>query len=296
MGDRHLDPVDCYPSGALERERFQPRPSKYQINFHARAMEERQHRAAREELVGDIGVAVAQSRRGEGVSDGRHGGHGRAARAPADGNDGGTFVDATDQAGVVDGGWGWAACAIDFENDGDLDIYHTNGWVGLGSTVEADYTADRSRAFVNAGDGTFTDRAGPLGLDDAELGRAAVCADFDNDGDVDILLLHEGATLWENQTAGAQFLGVRLRGLPPNTQAVGARITVRTTHAGQTRSAMRELTLGSNYLSQNPLEQVFGLGAATACDVEIEWPDGTRTRLSDVAAGQTLHVSHPALR
>ena len=80
-------------------------------------------------------------------------------------NDGGTFVDATDQAGVVDGGWGWAACAIDFENDGDLDIYHTNGWVGLGSTVEADYTADRSRAFVNAGDGTFTDRAGPLGLD-----------------------------------------------------------------------------------------------------------------------------------
>ena len=103
-------------------------------------------------------------------------------------NDGGTFVDATDQAGVVDGGWGWAACAIDFENDGDLDIYHTNGWVGLGSTVEADYTADRSRAFVNAGDGTFTDRAGPLGLDDAELGRAAVCADFDNDGDVDILL------------------------------------------------------------------------------------------------------------
>ena len=210
-------------------------------------------------------------------------------------NDGGTFVDATDQAGVVDGGWGWAACAIDFENDGDLDIYHTNGWVGLGSTVEADYTADRSRAFVNAGDGTFTDRAGPLGLDDAELGRAAVCADFDNDGDVDILLLHEGATLWENESRGANFLRVQLRGLPPNTEAVGARITVTTTGAGDTRVRMRELTLGSNYLSQNPLVQVFGLGGQTYCDVEVEWPDGRRTRLAQVAAGETLLVTHPAL-
>ena len=210
-------------------------------------------------------------------------------------NDGGTFVDATDQAGVVDGGWGWAACAIDFENDGDLDIYHTNGWVGLGSTVEADYTADRSRAFVNAGDGTFTDRAGPLGLDDAEFGRAAVCADFDNDGDVDILLLHEGATLWENESRGANFLRVQLRGLPPNTEAVGARITVTTTGAGDTRVRMRELTLGSNYLSQNPLVQVFGLGGQTECDVEVEWPDGRRTRLAQVAAGETLLVTHPAL-
>ena len=110
-------------------------------------------------------------------------------------NDGGVFVDATDTAGVVDGGWGWAACAIDFDNDGNLDIYHTNGWISLGGYA-ADYTADRSRAFVGHGDGTFTDRAAALGLDDSEFGRAAVCADFDNDGDVDILLLHESATLW----------------------------------------------------------------------------------------------------
>ena len=53
-------------------------------------------------------------------------------------NDGGTFVDATELTGVVDGGWGWAACAIDFGNNGYLDIYHTNGWVGLGSSYEAD--------------------------------------------------------------------------------------------------------------------------------------------------------------
>ena len=211
-------------------------------------------------------------------------------------NDGGAFTDATAAAGVVDGGWGWAACAIDFDNDGNLDIYHTNGWISLGSRYEADYTADRSRAFVNHGDGTFTDRAAALGLDDSAFGRAAVCADFDNDGDVDILQLHESATLWENQTTGANYLRVRLRGAPPNTEAVGARITVTTATATGPRARMRELTLGSNYLSQNPLVQVFGLGTATRCAVEVEWPDGQRTSLRGVAAGQTLQLTHPALR
>ena len=89
--------------------------------------------------------------------------------------------------------------------------------------------------------------------------------------------------------------GVQLRGLPPNTEAVGARITVTTTGAGDTRVRMRELSLGSNYLSQNPLVQVFGLGGQTECDVEVEWPDGRRTRLAQVAVGETLLVTHPAL-
>ena len=47
-------------------------------------------------------------------------------------NDAGLFVDVTDEAGVADGGWGWGSCFMDFENDGDLDIYHTNGWLEEG--------------------------------------------------------------------------------------------------------------------------------------------------------------------
>ncbi|MDX1563166.1 MAG: VCBS repeat-containing protein, partial [Gammaproteobacteria bacterium] len=67
----------------------------------------------------------------------------------------GIFVDATDAAGVADGGWGWGACFIDFENDGDLDIYHTNGWLG-------EYSDDTSRAFVSDGTGVFEDEAAEL--------------------------------------------------------------------------------------------------------------------------------------
>ena len=91
-------------------------------------------------------------------------------------------------------------------------------------------------------------------------------------------------------------LRVLLRGAPPNTEAVGARISVTTAAAAGPRTRMRELTLGSNYLSQNPLLQVFGLGAATVCDVDVEWPDGRRTLLRGVAAGQTLQLTHPTLR
>ena len=209
-------------------------------------------------------------------------------------NDRGRFADATDGAGVVDGGWGWAACAIDFTNDGDLDIFQTNGWTGPNEQEYGDYANDRSRAFENDGAGTFNDIAGRLGIDDREFGRGVVCADFDTDGDVDILLLHDAATLWENRTSGNSFLRVELRGTAPNTAAAGARITVRTGAGEGRRTLMREITIGSNYLSQNPPTQVFGLGAAVECAVEVEWPDGQRTQLTGVAAGQTLRIEQPA--
>ena len=54
-------------------------------------------------------------------------------------NDGGQFVDVTDTVGVANGGWGWAACFVDLDNDGHLDLYHTNGWREV---PYGDYLAD----------------------------------------------------------------------------------------------------------------------------------------------------------
>ena len=206
-------------------------------------------------------------------------------------NEGGSFSDVTDLAGVADGGWGWGSCFLDFENDGDLDIYHTNGW------SQADefgaFSNDSSRAFVSDGQGGFVEVASELGLDDTYSGRGVVCADFDNDGDVDILQLHNGtaasATLWRNDSEGNNYLAVKLRGEAPNTGAVGARIRI---HAGG-KDQMREVILGSNYLSHNPTDQYFGLGGADRIEtLTVEWPDGSETLMQDVEANQRLTIDH----
>ena len=209
-------------------------------------------------------------------------------------NVGGEFVDVTEAAGVHDGGWGWAACFADFDNDTDLDIYHTNGWI---EPFEPDhFDMDVSRLFVAAGDGTFSEQADSAGIGDTERGYAAVCADFDNDGDIDVFQAHRNtdnaATLWRNDTTGNNYLRVRLVGTAPNTEAAGARIRAT---VGE-KEMLREIVIGSNYTSQNPTVQVFGLGSATVVDrLVVEWPDGRETTQTGVASGQTLVLEHPDL-
>ena len=209
-------------------------------------------------------------------------------------NEGGGFSDVTETAGVADGGWGWGSCFMDFENDGDLDIYHTNGW------TQADefgaFSEDASRAFVSDGQGNFEEMASELGLDDTYNGRGVVCADLDNDGDVDILQLHTSteasATLWRNDSQGNNYLSVKLRGLAPNTGAVGARISLR---AGE-KDQMREVVLGSNYLSHNSVDQYFGLGVSDRIEtLTVEWPDGSETLMQDLEVNQRLTIDHPRL-
>jgi hypothetical protein len=158
--------------------------------------------------------------------------------------------------------------------------------------------------------GTYTDEAEALGLAARTSGRGVVCADFDHDGDVDLFELTEApgnsARLWENRSAaaGRRSLRVRLEGLPPNTEAAGARIFAR---IGDTEQ-MREIIIGSNYTSQNPTVQIFGLGSAAIVDeLRVEWPARDSrggpvrppaTRLTAVAAGQpgeTLAIRHPEL-
>ena len=208
-------------------------------------------------------------------------------------NDGGTLVDVTASAGVADGSWGWATCFVDFENDGDLDLYHTNGWE---FEMQEDFDTDASRAFVSHGDGTFTNQASSLGLADEGQGRGVVCADFDSDGDTDIFLWSKddsnGGRMFRNDSTGNNFVTVKLNGLPPNTQAAGARI--RATVGDTTQ--MREIILGSNFISQNPTDQVFGLGAASQVDsLVIEWPDGKVSDLGIVQGNRQLVVDHPDL-
>ena len=208
-------------------------------------------------------------------------------------NDSGEFSDTTEAAGVRDGSWGWGSCFADFDNDGDLDLYHTNGWVHVDRFASENFDTDPSRLFISNGEGVFTELAGEAGIVDNERGHGVVCADFDNDGDIDVFLMHRNennaGTLWRNDSSANNYLKVKLEGRAPNTAAAGARITL--TANGQDQ--MREITIGSNFTSQNPLVQSFGLGASTQADLTIEWPDGATTTRENVSAGQLVTIEQP---
>ena len=205
-------------------------------------------------------------------------------------NNNGVFVDATDGSGVIDGSWGWGACFADFNLDGHLDIYHTNGWSDPVST--AGFSRDDSRLFISNGDGTFTERASGSGVRDSEQGRAIVCDDFDRDGDVDIFVIHRDANnsafLFENQTMGNNYLAIDLVGAGTNTEAAGAVIAV--TAGGVTQT--RQITIGSNFTSHNSTMQIIGLGDNQQADrIEVTWPDGSQLVRENVLANQRLQYS-----
>ena len=117
--------------------------------------------------------------------------------------------------------------------------------------------------------------------------------DFDNDGDVDILVinLNEPPSLLRNDVSGNnRWLKVKLTGARSNRSAIGARVTLR--YAGSVQA--QEVLSQSSYLSANDSRLHFGLGNADAADVEIRWPLGLLERLSAVAANQLIHVTEGA--
>jgi hypothetical protein len=199
----------------------------------------------------------------------------------------GTFEDATDEAGVRDGNWGWGSCFADFNNDGFLDLFHVNGWQASQTEMFIDQPA---RLFIAQGDRTFVELAEVAGIADRGEGRGVVCFDYDRDGDLDVYIANINGTsrLFRNEGGnGHHFLNIRLAGQPPNTQAIGARVYATTGSLVQ----MRELRAGSNYVSQDPAEAHFGLGNARHVDeLRVVWSDRSTTILANVVANQFLEL------
>ncbi len=209
-------------------------------------------------------------------------------------NTGNGFEDVTDSAGVRAGYWGWGSCFADFNHDGWLDLFHVNGWPAPQQPGAEYYLVDPARLFISNGDGTFTERAAELGINDTGQGRAVVCADFDNDGDIDLYTQNTGADalqpgqtrLWRNEEGNTQpWLRIRLRQPGANADAVGARVQLTAAGILQTR----ELSAGNNYLSSNPIEAHFGLGSATGTSmIDVRWPDGAEERFAARALRQRI--------
>ena len=182
---------------------------------------------------------------------------------------------------------------IDYDNDGWLDAFVANGSTFEEPEDETQLRPMRNLLFRNRGGGDMVltnDVAGEAWITQ-NIGRGASFADYDNDGDMDILITAHGESvrLLENQGGNARnWLTFDLKGARGNTQAIGARITIGIDGVEQAA----EVIAGSSYLSMNDTRLHFGLGDSATVDwVEIRWPDGRVQRLQDVSANQFLVVA-----
>ncbi len=199
------------------------------------------------------------------------------------------WIDASAAAGVREGGWGWGACARDFDLDGDLDLFHVNGFYGAQA---AEFHADAARLFINDGAMHFSEQAAARGIADTGQGRAVVCADLDRDGDIDVLVHNSGSEqcassrLYLNDAAdSARGINLVLRQPGMNRDAVNARVQVR---ADDGRTQMRELEAGGSFLGTHPIEAHVGLGIGHVTGLRVRWPDGSEEQFRPSTATTQL--------
>ena len=179
-------------------------------------------------------------------------------------NDGaGRFTDGTDAYGVRDGEWGWGAAMEDLDNDGDLDLLHTNGFrPAKPPPGQERYVTDTNRVFFNDGKGPWVEDAAAVGLGGAGDGRAMVTVDVDRDGDLDVLEVDnlDGPQLYRNELPiGDDWAEVQL------VDAQGAPVVEATVWLDDGRlrdagvSRRRDLRAADSYAAQRSAVAHFGL-------------------------------------
>jgi hypothetical protein len=215
-------------------------------------------------------------------------------------NDGrGYYNDFTIRAGIgVETRYvGWGAAMADLDNDGFPDLFLVTGSVY--PEIEKKLPAYPFRTprlvFRNLGDGRFEeliDEAGP-GVAATHSSRGCAFGDFDNDGDVDIIVMNmnEPPSLLRNDVSGTRhWLKVLLIGVQSNRSAIGARVTAR--YGGRTQA--QEVCAQSSFYSANDRRLHFGLGAAAKADLTVRWPNGSTEQVPNVDANQLVVIREGA--
>ena len=198
---------------------------------------------------------------------------------------------------------GWGTAFFDYDNDGDLDIFVTNGSTFQELKQPEVLIPQPDALFRNDGDGVFTDVSESAGIASLPLrvGRGATFGDYDNDGDVDIFIVnnHASPTLLRNEgivgarsprpyTGRNNWLHVKLIGTGANRDAIGAKIQVKT--ANQTQ--IREIYAGDSYMSFSSLIAEFGVGNATRIEtLQVTWQNGEIQKLHNVPANQKIRIT-----
>ena len=187
----------------------------------------------------------------------------------------------------------WGAGIVDLDNDGFPDLFMTAGSVypEVEKTLPQYPNKNPRVVFRNLGNGTFEElieEAGP-GVAAAHCSRGCAFGDFDNDGDIDILIvnLSEAPSLLRNDVSGNNhWLKVKLVGTKSNRSAIGARVLAK---YGKKIQAQEVLSQSSFYSASDPRLH-FGLGGQTSAHLEIRWPSGMRQTLKGVEANQIVTI------
>ncbi|MEZ5393231.1 MAG: CRTAC1 family protein [Bryobacterales bacterium] len=219
----------------------------------------------------------------------------------------GTFLDVSRETQTCDTRWGWSAKFADFDNDGWLDLFATNGmrsgddgnyvlaivpvitrrgvdfadldtWPKIGTMSWSGY--QRSKLFWNREGTVFEDIGKRAGVDNDRDGRGVAVADFDNDGRLDFIQTNVGQRPFlyrgvaEN---GANWLQLRLVAKHGPPSAIGARVRVQTGRLVQART----VDAGNGYAAQSTRQLHFGLGEAAKADrVTVTWPSRKQEEFS----------------
>jgi hypothetical protein len=187
----------------------------------------------------------------------------------------------------------WGGGMVDLDNDGHPDLFLVTG--SIYPEIEAKIPAYPLKTprviFRNLGNGKFEElieQGGP-GVAAAHSSRGCAFGDFDNDGDIDVVVvnLNEPPSLLRNDvTGGGHWLKVKLVGTKSNRSAIGA--TVIATY-GARRQAQAVLSQ-SSFFSANDLRLHFGLGPEKTADLEIRWPNGDTERIAGVPADRLVTI------
>jgi hypothetical protein len=187
----------------------------------------------------------------------------------------------------------WGAGIVDLDNDGYPDIFLVTGTVYPEVAKQlSQYPAKSPRIlFRNLGNGTFEElgeAAGP-GVTAEHSSRGCAFGDFDNDGDVDILIvnLNEPPSLLRNDLRGENhWLKLRLVGTKSNRSAIGARVLLHYGGKVQAQAVMSQ----SSYFSANDPRLHFGLGSIKTADIDIYWPNGNLEHFKNIAANLLVTI------
>lgn len=223
----------------------------------------------------------------------------------------GTFTDIGQLAGIAETDWSWAALFEDFDNDGNKDLFVTNGYKRDVSNLDVTFNMQRTRMdpvtmyrsipttrlqnyiFRNNGDLTFSKYNNQWGITQVINSNGAVVCDLDRDGDLDIVTnnMDSVAFLYRNnakQISPDAYLRVALHGNTPNTEGIGSRVEIWSGGQHQLREAYRN----RGYLSSVEPIVHFGIASATTVDsLKITWANGDVQQLKNVQSNQTLTLS-----